>query len=65
MKLIQKSNFRVQGMFLSLFIFVIIMAVVVRSVCNGREDEDDGGCKGEDDENDDHGKDGIDKSEGD
>ena len=52
-------------MFLSLFIFVIIMAVVVRSVCNGREDEDDGGCKGEDDENDDHGKDDIDKSEGD
>ena len=54
-------------LFLSLFIFVIIMVVVVRSVCNGREDEDNGigGCKGEDDENDDHGKNDIDKSEGD
>ena len=40
MELIQKSNFRVQGMFLSLFIFLIIMVVVVRSVCHGCEDED-------------------------
>ena len=38
-----------------------------RSVCHGREDEGDGigGCKGEDDDNDDHGKDDIDKCEGD
>ena len=43
------------------------MVALVRSVCNGREDEDDGigGCKGEDDDNDDLSKDDLDKSGGD
>ena len=45
----------------------VVRRLRTRSVCHGREDEGDGigGCKGEDDDNDDHGKDDIDKSEGD
>ena len=45
----------------------LVRRLRTRSVCHGREDHDDGigGCKGEDDDNDDHGKDDNDKSEGD
>ena len=43
----------------------VVRSLRTRSVCHGCEDQDDGigDCKGEDDDNDDHSKEVIDKSE--